>query len=63
MRERVRERKKERKKEKAAVRNLMRDIFVVIIEAKSATHTHTQHTQVLQKEKIQKKYTRKQSER
>jgi len=58
---RKRKREREREKEKAAVRNLMRDIFVVVIEAKSATHIHTQ--QVLQKEKIQKKYTRKQSER
>ena len=40
----------------------MRDIFVVIIEAKSATHTHNTH-RFYKKEKIQKKYTRKQRER
>ena len=56
---RKKEKKKERKKEKATVRNLMRDIFVVIIEAKSATHIHTGFT----KRKDTKKYTRKQSER
>ena len=61
MRERVRERKKERKKEKAAVRNLMRDIFVVIIEAKSATHIHTQS--FIKRKDTKKIHARKQSER